>query len=347
MNKKLFITGGCGFIGTNIALMARDEGHEVTVMDSFVRNGVTDNAKLLKDRGVTVLHEDIRDSEFEGVECNAIIHLGANPGIPWSIADPVYDFNVNALGTLRVLEFARKTQEKLGKPVPFIYASTNKVYSDMINDLPITKMHTRYKWETTQGSQVTVNGITELFPIDGFGRYPHSPYGVSKLTGDMYCQEYFHTYKVPTVVNRMSCIYGYYQKGVEDQGWIDHFVRTIAFGDGKINVYGDGKQVRDMLWGKDLARLYLMEIENIRKVKGMVFNVGGGMHNSMSLVEAIDEIHHISGKKAHITHHPWRHADQKIYISDISKVRYETGWEPTVRPRVGIKKMYEWYKANL
>lgn len=359
----ILITGGCGFIGTNIALLARERDYKVIAFDSLIRPGTESNIPVLKAAGVEVVRGDVRNPEdFERVgKVDAIIHLAGNPGIPWSINWPLYDFNVNTVGTLNVLEYSRYH----GK-IPVIFASTNKTYSDIINEVPLTEKGTRYVWN---GSKFTMNttfpyhnphsplillkegfsatwGLNEYFPTEGFGLYPHSPYGKSKLAADHYMQEYYHTYQIPTVVNRMSCIYGYYQQGVEDQGWIDWFVRSLVKGDGKINIYGDGKQVRDMLWGEDVAELYLTELEQIEKTQGQIFNIGGSASNTCSLNEAIKMIEDETGNKATITYADWRHADQRIYISDTRKITHLTGWEQKVTPEEGIKKMIQAYKEG-
>ncbi len=340
---NLLITGGCGFIGTNIALEARKRGYRVVAFDSLFRDGVEQNVSILEKAGVEVFRGDVRceeDIKRLKIECgifNGIIHLAANPSVPFSIRYPRYDFEVNVVGTINMLELAQKMNN-----CPFIFASTSKVYSDIMNDLPVIEEKTRYLWEDTR-----FEGINEVYPIDGFGKYPHSPYGISKLAADQYCQEYFHMFGVPTVVNRMGCIYGYYQKGVADQGWIDWFIRSIGFGDKNIIFYGNGKQVRDMLWVEDVARLYIDELENIDKVKGEVFTVGGGKENTLSLSEAVQEIEKITGKKAKITKKEWRHADQKIYISDIKKVKKVLSWNPTISPKEGIKQIYKKYKEYL
>lgn len=346
--SRIIIYGGAGFIGTNVAIEARRRGYKVTVFDSLIRKDVESNLPVLKKHDVEIIRGDVRNVEdFLRIEGNidGIINFSANPGIPVSIKYPLYDFNVNAKGAINVLEFARSH----GK-IPVIFASTNKVYSDMINDIPMKEEETRYAWnQTPEGwmEGVTSKGINEGFPTDGFQRYPHSPYGASKLAADTYCQEYFHAYGVPVVINRMSCIYGFYQKGVEDQGWIDAFIRSIGFGDGKINIYGDGKQVRDMLFGSDVANLYLDEFESIDRVQGNIFNVGGGAGNTFSLLEAISYIEEITGKKAKLTFHPWRFADQRIYISDTSKAENKLGWKPSITPKQGVQLMYDEYKSQL
>jgi len=356
----ILITGGAGFIGTNICLEAIKRGYKVIAMDSFIRPKSEENIPILQEAGVEILRGDVRQMvDFHRSPVpDAIIHLAGNPGIPWSIRWPVYDFQVNAQGTLNVLEYARVMGVQMNKKIPVIYASTNKVYTDLINEIPLEEKEKRYEWNLLDlmvfkyiaGKPrplwiggVTKKGINETFPLDGFGKYHHSPYGTSKLAGDLYCQEYFHAFEIPVVINRMSCIYGYYQKGVQDQGWIDHFIRRIAFGNGKLNFFGDGKQVRDMLWGEDVARLYLDELESMEKVKGQIFNIGGGPENTMSLIEAVEYIEKISGKKAEIEYHDWRPADQRVYISDISKVKRILGWEPKISPREGIKKIYDRY----
>jgi CDP-paratose 2-epimerase len=332
---KILIAGGMGFIGTNVAKEAVKRGHKVVIFDSLIRKGSEENIGLVD---AEFIRGDVRCTEDFGKfkDIDAIYNFSANPGIPWSIASPLYDFNVNAGGALNLLEYSRTH----GK-IPVIFASTNKVYSEEINELPIEKKATRYEWVDKK-----YQGIPVDFPMDSRGKYPHSPYGCSKAAADLYHQEYFHIFGVPTVINRMSCIYGYYQKGVADQGWIDWFVRQIAFGNGKLEIYGDGYQVRDMLFGTDVARLYLDELENIEKVKGQVFNVGGGMVNTLSLIEAIKYIEGLTGKKANLSYFPERPADQRIYISDISKVEKMLNWKPIIVPEVGVKMMLLKYMRN-
>lgn len=325
---RILITGGAGFIGTNIAQLARAKGHKPYIFDSFVRNNTEENII----DGVTYIRGDIRNYEdFQRIlpELDGIIHLAGQCGVPWSMSWPLYDFNVNALGSLNVLEYARSHDN-----IPVILASTNKVYHDGINEIPMREEETRFVWENYEG-------VPETFPIDSQGKHPKSPYGVSKTTADLYFQEYYHMYKTPTVVNRMSCIYGYHQKGVEDQGWISHFVKTIEEGDGQINIYGNGKQVRDMLWGTDVASLYLDELEHIDLYKGQVFNVGGGKDNTLSLLEAIKEIESNTINRAKLTFLDERPADQRIYISDITKVTSIHGWKPRTSPHDGIQLMME------
>lgn len=330
--KNILVAGGAGFIGTNIAEVARRRGHGVTVFDNFVRPGVEENAPYLEKFGARIVRGDVRSVEDLGrlPKVDAIINLAANPGIIWSMKWPLYDFNVNALGALNLLELARN---RGGLPV--IVASTNKVYSEEVNEIPLVERKTRYVWKDKN-----FKGIDEKFPMDSAGKYPHSPYGCSKATADLYHQEYFHIYGVPTVVNRMSCIYGLYQKGVEDQGWLWWFVEAKRKNK-PLNIYGDGKQVRDALFGTDLAELYLEELENIKEHQGQVYNVGGGMRYTVSLLEVIDYLNQKGGKNLKLKFYPWRAADHRIYISDITKVTSHSNWKPTTTVWEGIDKMWD------
>ena len=336
---KILITGGVGFIGTNTALKAMEQGHEIIAFDNLSRLGTEFNLmELQKHKNFFFVRGDIRNTEdFKRIpEVDAIIALAANPGIPWSINWPRYDFEVNALGTLNTLEFARERGN-----IPVIFSSTNKVYSEEINEIPMKMGHTRYYWTDIPKYQ----GIPETYPIDSRGKYPKSPYGCSKYTGDMYCQEYYHIYGVPTVVNRQSCIAGKWQQGCEDQGWMAWFVFAKMF-NSLITIYGNGFQVRDVLYADDLAQLYLLELENIDKCKGSVYNVGGGMKNTTSLIEAMEHIVALDGRNFNIIYKDWRLADQRIYISDISKVEGELGWRPTTSPIETIDHIWNWASSN-
>jgi len=214
---KIIITGGCGFLGTNICIEAQKLGHEPIAFDNFTRKGSERNAAILEKKyGVKIVRGEVRlQQDWNELEADAIIHLAGQPGIPKSLKNPVLDFHVNALGTLYGLERARQ----LGN-IPFIYASTNKVYSDEINEIELAETSTRYKFIDTD----FIEGIPEGYPMDSAGDHPHSPYGVSKASGDLLTQEYYHAFGVPTVTLRMSCIYGLYQNGVSEQGWTDYFV---------------------------------------------------------------------------------------------------------------------------
>ena len=340
---KLLVTGGCGFIGYSTCNYLLNKGYEVVAFDNLQRSGVEHNLRFLINRkNFTWIKGDVTKKEDIALLTNhkidGIIHLAANPGVPMSLNYPSYDFNVNALGTLNMLEYARMN----GK-IPFILASTNKVYSDRLNDLPTIEKETRYEWNLDSHRVGSVNAVSELFPIDG--KY-HSPYGCSKLSADAYAREYYATYGVPTVVDRMSCIYGPRQFGKEEQGWIAWFCVAKIKGL-PVTIYGDGKQVRDCLFGEDLAELYEMQIRNIDAFKGRVYNVGGGSDNTMSLLELInilDERFSRYGyseyKKLEYSFSDWRKADQKIYISDITKISQY--WKPKTSILEGLKKTFGW-----
>lgn len=357
---RIAITGAAGHIGTNMTIEAISRGHSVVAMDNLHREEVINNLKYLlntyKQSQFDYVWGDVRSlDDFDRLpkDIDAVIHLAANPGVPWSIQWPRYDFETNARGTLNVLEFARSRGN-----LPFVYASTNKTFSDIINLIPVDELEKRYKWNDksprsenpmeiismTAGVDFDPGmGINETFPISGFGKYGHSMYGISKLVGDLYCQEYHIQYGLPMVINKMSCIYGLFQKGVADQGWISHFLIKIGFGDGNIDFYGNGKQVRDVLDARDLARLYIDELENIDKCNGEIFTVGGGPENTVSLIEAVEEIEKQTGKKATIGYKDKRPADQDIYISSIKHVKEVIGWEPTISFSETIASMIQEY----
>jgi len=324
---KILITGGAGFIGSNTARLLLDRGYEVIILDNLSRKGVVNNLKWIPE--ARFIFGDVRNLEHLQhliKDVDGIVHCAANPGIPFSLENPKEDFKINAMGTLNVLEIARKID------CPVIYCSTNKVYpEDLINSIPLIEKETRYEWADRKGFSKT----------DMVGGRPHSPYGISKLVGDMYCQEYFSVYGLHTVVNRMSCIYGTHQYGNEEQGWVAHFVFSVLRNK-LITIYGNGKQVRDMLWGEDLARLFLLEIEKINKFKGTVWNVGGGPENTMSLIECLAHIHAKTGKEIRLNFKEWRVADHKVYISDIGELKKY--WKPTISPEQGIDILIEWAK---
>lgn len=328
MLKRILITGGAGFIGSTVAEYLLNSGYKVVIFDSFIRRGVEYN--ITRVRGAEIIRGDVRfgyDLEKAG-KVDGIIHTAANPGIRWSILMPRFDFDTNASGTLNVLEFARE----LGG-VPVIYCSTNKVYDgEKINAIALKELETRYEYDDSRYKY----GIPPNFPVDGSD---HSCYGVSKLTGDIYCQEYAHNMGVPTVVNRMSCIAGPWQMGVEDQGWVAWFVFAAITGE-DINIYGNGKQVRDVLDADDLARLFHMQLKEIDKHKGRVYNVGGGPKNSLSLLECINYLNKKLKRDIPLKFHPWRIADHRVYLSDISKLK--KFWQPETNPYEVLDKIYQW-----
>lgn len=358
---KILITGAVGHIGSNLCWEAIMRGHQVVAMDNLHREGVLKNLQLMRKTFTSTEFEfvwgDVRNlDDFDRVsQVDAIIHLAANPGIPWSIQWPRYDFKTNAEGTLNALEFARK----MGN-VPFVYASTNKTFSDVINNLPTEEQEKRYVWkdisgingayveyysllEGTEREGLIPMGVNENFPVQGFGKYGHSMYGISKLTGELYATEYHVQYGLPVVINKMSCIFGLHQAGAIEQGWVSHFIKQVGFGDGNITFFGNGKQVRDVLDARDVARLYLDEVEQIDKSNGQVFTVGGGSTNTVSLLEAVEEIENQTSKKATISFEPKRSADQDIYISSLKTVKEVMGWEPKYTFKETVADMIKEY----
>jgi CDP-paratose 2-epimerase len=339
---KILIFGGVGFIGTNISLTALSRGYRVIAFDNLSRSGVVENLSILNShKNFSFLHGDVRcEEDFhhipKGIDC--IINLAANPAIPLSIKEPMYDFMCNVLGHMHILEYA-KTHGK----IPVIFASSNKAYSDAINEFPITETKTRYIYKDKKLRK----GFNEDTDVSGHNGFTNSPYGSGKLAGEKYSREYWKHYGVPIVINRMSCIFGLYQKGVADQGWVDHFLRVKKYGR-KLTIFGTGKQVRDVLFATDVADLYLYEAEHIDKVIGKTFNVGGGIkegfHTSLlELTRLIDA--NFPGKKLSFTKKSWRESDQRIYQSDISHVTNTTGWKPTTKLLDGLKKMWEQYEG--
>jgi CDP-paratose 2-epimerase len=239
------------------------------------------------------------------------------------------DFEINALGTFNVLEAARKSKNDTA----VVYCSTNKVYGENVNQIPLKEEESRYSFD---GS----SGVPESLSID---HCEHTPYGVSKLSGDLYTQDYAKLYGMKTGVFRMSCIYGTGQFGNEDQGWVAHFVISTVTGK-PLTIYGDGKQVRDVLYATDLVRAYDMFLES--SIKEAVYNTGGGQDNTISLIELLDTLEEITGKRSKISYSDWRPSDQKVYISDISKAKKELNWEPKVGAEEGLKKLVDWVEDN-
>lgn len=338
---KILITGGAGFVGSHAAEYFAKKGNEVVCYDNLSRAELlkkesidtTYNWNYLKNvRNVTLIKGDIRDSEKlkdASIGADAIIHTAAQTAVTTSVADPKTDFEVNALGTFNVLEAARANDVEA-----IVYCSTNKVYGDNVNTIKVIEKEKRYVFEDK-----FKNGIPESFSTD---ICEHTPYGCSKFAGDIYCQDYGHLYGLKAGIFRMSCIYGTRQFGVEDQGWVAWF--TIATILGKpITIYGDGKQVRDVLYVEDLVRAYDAFLNT--NISG-VFNIGGGAENTMSLLELLDILEEITGRRSRVSFSDWRPSDQKVYISDISKVKEGLGWEAEVAPQEGVRRLVGWVEEN-
>lgn len=341
---KILVTGGAGFVGSHTTEYYAKRGDEVIVYDNVSRakllNYSASNAmynwNYLKDNfDVTLIKNDIRYPENLEKAANGvdvIIHTAAQTAVTTSVLDPRTDFEINAFGTFNVLEAARKTGASV------VFCSTNKVYGDNVNKIKVEEKESRYAFADKNFQ----NGIPETFSTD---LCEHTPYGASKFAADVYVQDYARRNEIDAAVFRMSCIYGTRQFGVEDQGWVAWF--TIATMLGKpITIYGDGKQVRDMLYATDLVAAFDAFVHKKNSLHHGVYNMGGGVENTMSLIELLDYLEDITGKRSKISYANWRPSDQKVYISDTRKAQKELGWMPKLSPREGVCKLIEWVNEN-
>lgn len=331
------ITGGAGFIGCNYADRLLSRGECVIVYDNLSRRGSSVNCAWLQARHgstrLSVLVEDIRNYY---VLCKAvrqadvIVHLAGQTAVTTSVLDPRGDFEQNALGTLNVLEAARLS----GRNPIVLYASTNKVYGGM-EHIAVDEQETRYVYRDFP------QGIAESFPLDF-----HSPYGCSKGAGDQYVRDYARIFGLPTVVFRQSCIYGPRQMGVEDQGWVAWFIIAAVLGR-PITIYGNGKQVRDLLFVDDLLDAYDSAIQRIEIARGQIYNIGGGPANTLSVwAEFRPLLEELVGRSITAFFGAWRPGDQLVYVSDVRKAERELGWRPTVSVNEGIQRLYTWVRDN-
>jgi len=341
---KIFVTGGAGFIGSHVAEYYARKGSEVIVLDDLSRTEILGksvgdplyNWNYLKNNyhNIKWIKGDVRNfGEVKVVskDVDVIVHTAAQVAVTTSLINPRMDFEINALGTFNVLEVARLNDAAL------VFCSTNKVYGENVNNIPVKEEEKRYCF----ADEKYINGIPETFTVDLCG---HSPYGCSKLAGDIYVQDYAYTYGLKTGVFRMSCIYGERQFGVEDQGWVSWFV-IASLTNKPITIYGNGKQVRDVLYVGDLVEAFDRFLRS--NLKHEVFNIGGGPENTLSLLELLDMLKELTSKNPHLIFADWRSADQKVYISDISKAKKLLGWEPNVDPKSGVKKLVEWVSMNI
>ncbi len=336
-SKRILVTGGAGFIGSNLTNRLLSEGHRVTILDNLSRSGCRSNIQWLQEMHgegtFQIICADLAD--FDAVKVAAdgverIYHLAGQVAVTTSVSSPRMDFEANAFGTFNMLEAARLVADD---PV-VIYASTNKVYGSM-SELIIAEDTERYRYADLP------HGIPETQPLDF-----HSPYGCSKGAGDQYTRDYARIYGLRSVVVRQSCIYGYRQFGVEDQGWIAWFM-IAALKNRPISIYGDGKQVRDVLFIDDLLNAYEAIVQNIDTVAGQIYNIGGGIENTMSIwTEFGPLLEELLGVSVPVIHAEWRPGDQPIYISDIRKAKEELGWEPTVSVIDGCTRLFHWIRDN-
>ncbi|MCZ2112592.1 MAG: GDP-mannose 4,6-dehydratase [Anaerolineae bacterium] len=335
--SRILITGGAGFIGSNLASRLLRAGHQVVIFDNFCRSGSASNVQWLRSQDhaarLQVIEADITDFPALLVACEGIeifYHLAGQVAVTTSVVNPRVDFEGNALGTFNALEAARLC----GSDPIFIYASTNKVYGGMEN-LRIVESPTRYAYVDLP------SGVSETMLLDF-----HSPYGCSKGTGDQYTRDYHRIYGLRTVVMRQSCIYGYRQFGIEDQGWVAWFI-IAALKNRRLTIYGDGKQVRDVLFIDDLLDAYELAVQRIGISAGQVYNIGGGRENTLAIWSEFSPLlESLLGREIPVIYNDWRPGDQRIYVSDISKAQAQLGWLPKISVKEGIGRLYNWIREN-
>jgi CDP-paratose 2-epimerase len=334
---NIFITGGAGFIGCNLADHYLKRGHDVTLFDNLSRKGTALNLGWLTENHadrLTCVRGDVRD--FDALQAALprdtarVYHMAGQVAVTTSVANPREDFEDNALGTFNVLEAVRTTAPE----AIVFYASTNKVYGGM-EDVAVVEEERGYRYRDLPA------GIPESQALDF-----HSPYGCSKGCGDQYVRDYARIYGLPTVVFRQSCIYGTRQFGVEDQGWVAHFCIAARLGR-SITIYGDGKQVRDVLWIDDLIEAYEAAATRIDVAAGQIYNIGGGRENTMSIwAEFGSMLERVAGHRIPVTYAEWRPGDQRVYVSDIRRAERELGWRPQVSPEDGVRRLWKWVDDN-
>lgn len=332
--RPALITGGAGFVGTNVADRLAASGQRVLVFDNLSRSGVERNLQWLQDTHGDLIEPIIADVRDAAALQNAVaravrvFHFAAQVAVTTSLDDPRTDFEVNTLGTLNLLEAIRAQPA----PPPLVFTSTNKVYGGMED----VEMRLGARGYEPEDARLRANGVGEDRPLDF-----HSPYGCSKGAADQYVLDYARTYGIPAVVFRMSCIYGPHQFGNEDQGWVAHFlIRAL---EGKpITLYGDGQQVRDILYVDDLTDAFLRAHERISEFSGQAFNIGGGPRNTVSLLGLLDRIGDLHGEKLRVRFDDWRPGDQRYYVSNTAKFQKAAGWMPRVDASTGVDRLYTW-----
>jgi CDP-paratose 2-epimerase len=331
------ITGGAGFIGSNLAKRMLERGWQVTIFDNLSRPGVTQNLEWITALGYSrlqILVADVRNMKAVSkavAEQTVVVHLASQVAVTTSVLAPRPDLEVNLVGTFNVLEAIRLLPE--GARPALIFTSTNKVYGRIAN-LPLSEQGRRY------GFTNSTKGVSESQALDF-----HSPYGCSKGAADQYVRDYARIYGLATVVFRMSCIYGPRQFGTEDQGWVAHLLISALLGK-PITIYGDGKQVRDILFVADLLDAFMFAIDRMDRVRGEVFNIGGGPENTISLLELLDWLARRSQTPISRAFSDWRPGDQPVYISDVTKAQQKLNWTPRVTIAEGLEMLWEWIQAH-
>lgn len=335
--KPVLITGGAGFIGSNLADRMLRRGRPVIIYDSLARPGSERNLRWLRATHGARARVEIGDVRATSrlrdavAEAGTVFHLASQVAVTTSLDDPAEDFAINAAATLELLEMLRRRDGAAG----LIFTSTNKVYG-AIDDIDLVERGSRY----VPTGALAGAGIAETRPLQF-----HSPYGCSKGAADQYVLDYAHSYGLATAVLRMSCIYGPHQNGTEDQGWVAHFmIRAI---EGRpITIYGNGKQVRDLLFVDDLVDALMLAEQTLPEIAGQAFNIGGGPENTVSLRELIAQITALHGEPPAIEFGDWRVGDQLWYVSDSAKFSRITGWRPRVGVAEGIRFLYDWLLAS-
>jgi CDP-paratose 2-epimerase len=336
VKQKITITGGAGFIGSNTAAHYLANGHQVVVLDNFKRRGTRSNVEWLARQfgsQLSVVESDIRHftPELQGAVAAAdvVFHLAAQVAVTTSVVNPREDFETNATGTFNVLEAARLAERQ---PI-VVYASTNKVYGKMA-DAGVHLKDGRYQYSDLP------HGAGESRPLDFY-----SPYGCSKGAGDQYVIDYARIFGLRTVAFRQSCIYGPRQFGIEDQGWVAWFAIRAMQGKG-VTIFGDGRQVRDVLHVHDLIRCYTAAVDHIDAISGRAYNIGGGPDFTLSLLELLQILGERHGREMPCGFDDWRPGDQRVFIADIRQAAADFGWKPLIGPREGVNQLADWIEQN-
>ncbi|HEY7211324.1 MAG TPA: SDR family NAD(P)-dependent oxidoreductase [Bryobacteraceae bacterium] len=338
MERYVLITGGAGFIGTNVARSYLREDQPVHIFDDLSRSGVEQNVSDLCAEfpgRVLFTRGDVRSKkQIEAAVENSylIYHLAAQVAVTTSLEDPVADAGTNLIGTLNLLEAVRKC----GSQPPLLFTSTNKVYGCLAG-VTLRKLETRYEPEDPAIAQA---GIGEHHPLEFL-----SPYGCSKGSADQYVLDYARSFGLRATVFRMSCIYGPYQRGSEDQGWVAHFIRQSLKGE-PVTIFGDGKQVRDLLYVDDLVKAMHRAMNSMAQCAGEAFNMGGGAENSASLLEVLRQIRVLTGSSPRMERGAARPGDQRWYVSDTSKAARVFRWRPDISIRQGLQNLIDWYSRH-
>jgi CDP-paratose 2-epimerase len=338
-DRLALITGGAGFVATNVADRLLHDGWRVRLFDNLSRAGVEQNLSWLKATHggrVEFVYGDVRDAaalQAAVAGTRRVFHFAAQVAVTTSLVEPIEDFEINARGTLNLLEAIRAMPDR----PTLLFTSTNKVYGHL-DDVPLGRLDRRYE---PRDPGLSRSGISEARSLDF-----HSPYGCSKGAAEQYVLDYARTYALPATVFRMSCIYGPHQFGNEDQGWVAHFL-IQAMQRRPLTLYGDGLQVRDVLYVDDLVEAMMLAHDAIDDISGEAFNVGGGPANTVSLLELLELITELTGEPPAHAIEPWRQADQRYYVSDTSKFEAAVGWAPRVRVRDGVKRLATWLSESM